>query len=88
MQNKSKGNTPQQPLLADLNTDRYKDVIDIYSSPTDTILDAYVEHSNALIELLLDETYKQLPQGNEIISAMMEKHTFLYLNLTDEEFDD
>ena len=76
---------PHSPLMAEINTVKLHDAISLNHDKQATIADCYIENSNALIELLIDEEFKESPHFNAILTAMYQQHLLLFLNLTDND---
>ncbi|HRH57689.1 MAG TPA: hypothetical protein PLS10_08560 [Chitinophagales bacterium] len=82
---------PHSPTLGEINTKHLFEAMNSNYDVNQSITDAYVENSNALISFLLDAGPKEvLPDEvyNAALSAMYQQHLLLYLNLTENDSDD
>lgn len=79
---------PHSPLMAEINTEKLRDAISLNHDTEATIADSYITNSNALIELLMDEEFKEHPNFDAIFTAMYQQHLLLYYNLTENDAND
>jgi len=79
------GEQPHSPIMAEINASKLKEAVSLSNDENDTIVNCYIRNSNALIDLLLDGEFKDHPHYSEILSAMFQQHTLLFLNLTEDD---
>lgn len=94
MQTRTKTQTgvqPHSPTLGEIKTKHLHDAISSNFDENQPIVDAYIEHSDALIRFLMDDSLKDLMTHDvwdTALSCMFQQHILLLNNINDDDDDD